>query len=339
MTVTERTALPASCVVGPNQKRLMVFSGRSNPELSRRIAEKLDVNLGEVIIKTFANGEIYARYGESIRGADVFIIQSPSGAGVLNDQVMELLIMTQAAKLASAKRVTAVMPYYPYSRQDKKSAAREPITARLVATLLEAAGIDRVLSMDLHQGQIQGFFETPVDHMTAVPMLADYFRFKGFGDHKLVAVSADAGGVKLARRFASRVGGDLAVLTKMRPEHNLAQNLHFIGDVDGAIAVVVDDMIDTAGSVVSAVETLYEHGAAEVYVTATHALFSGPAFERIRKSPVKEVVVTDTVPVRPGPEDTKVKVLSVADILANTIRNVFDDESVSELFAGENALF
>ncbi|HJW76697.1 MAG TPA: ribose-phosphate diphosphokinase [Thermoleophilia bacterium] len=339
MTVTERTAVPESCVVGPYQKRLMVFAGRSNPELGLRMAEKLGISLGEVIIKTFANGEIYARYGESIRGADVFIIQSPSGGGVLNDQLMELLIMVQAAKLASAKRVNVVMPYYPYSRQDKKSAAREPITARLVATLLEASGVDRVLSMDLHQGQIQGFFDVPVDHMTAVPMLADYFRFKDFGGREVVAVSADAGGVKLARRFAGRVGSDLAVLTKMRPEHNLAATMHFIGDVDGKVAIVVDDMIDTAGSVVSAVETLCDHGAAEVYVTATHALFSGPAFERIRECPVEEVVVTDTVPVLPGPADTKVKVLSVADILANTIRNVFDDESVSELFAGENALF
>jgi ribose-phosphate pyrophosphokinase len=315
----------------------MIFSGRSNPALGERIAGKLGIGLGGMLIKTFANGEIYARYEESIRGADVFLVQSPSGR--LNAHLMELLIMVQAAKLASARRVTVVMPYYPYSRQDKKSAAREPITARLIATLLEAAGADRVLSMDLHQGQIQGFFSIPVDHMTAVPMLADYFRFKDWGGTPLVAVSADAGGVKLAKRFANRVDGDLAVLTKMRPEHNRAETMHFIGDVDGKVAIVVDDMIDTAGSITSAVTTLYDNGAKEVYVTATHGVFSDPARERIRTSSVKEVVVTDTLPIELGPEDTKIKVLSVADILADTIKNVFEDESVSELFAGENQLF
>ena len=247
--------------------------------------------------------------------------------------------MIQAAKLASARRVTAVVPYYPYSRQDKKSAAREPITARLMAGLLESAGADRVLSMDLHQGQIQGFFDIPVDHMTAVPMLADYFRFKGFGGTPLVAVSADAGGVKLAKRFANRIDGDLAVLTKMRPEHNRAEAMHFIGDVEGKIAIVVDDMVDTAGSITTAVETLVENGAKEVYVTATHGIFSDPARERIRTSPVREVVVTDTLSIELGPDDSKIKVLSVADTLADTIKNVFEDESVSELFAGENQLF
>ena len=318
----------------------MVFAGRSNPALGERIAEKLGITLGRVLLKTFANGEIYGRYQESIRGADVFFVQSPSGDCDLNAHVMELLIMIQAAKLASARRVTAVVPYYPYSRQDKKSAAREPITARLMASLLEAAGADRVLSMDLHQGQIQGFFEIPVDHMTAVPILADYFKYKDFDDTPLVAVSADAGGVKLAKRFINRIPGcDLAVLTKMRPEHNRAETMHFIGDVQDKIAIIVDDMIDTAGSIASAVDTLYENGAKDVYVTATHGIFSGPAYERIRESAVKEVVVTDTVHVEVRPEDTKVKVLSVADILARTIKNVFEDESVSEIFAGENQLF
>jgi ribose-phosphate pyrophosphokinase len=318
----------------------MVFSGRSNPALSARIAGKLGINLGGVLLKTFANGEIYARYEESVRGADVFIVQSPSGAGRLNDDVMELCIMLQAARLASARRITAVTPYYPYARQDKKSAAREPITSRLVATLLEAAGVDRVLSMDLHQGQIQGFFEKPVDHMTAVPMLADYFCHKDFGGTPLVAVSADAGGVKLAKRFINRIPGtDLAVLTKMRPAHNRAETMHFIGDVREKIAIIVDDMIDTAGSIMSAIDTLYTNGAKEVYVTATHGIFSGPAFERIRQSPVKQVVVTDTLQVNVGPEDTKIRVLSVADTLASTIKNVFEDESVSDLFAGENQLF
>jgi ribose-phosphate pyrophosphokinase len=319
------------------RKRLMVVVGRGNPALGDRIGEKLGINLGGVLLKTFANGETYCRYEESIRGADVFIIQSPSQR--LNDDVMELLLMIQAAKLASAHRVTAVMPYFPYSRQDKKSAAREPISARLMATLLEAAKVDRVLAMDLHQGQMQGFFEIPVDHMTATPMLADYFRFKDFGGTPLVAVSADAGGVKLAKRFAARIGGDLAVLTKMRPEHNRAETMHFIGDVRDKIAILVDDMIDTAGSITSAVETLIANGAREVYACATHGVFSDPARERIRMSPVKEIVVTDTLHVELSHDDTKIKVLSVADILANTIRNVFENESVSDLFAGENQLF
>ncbi len=326
-----------TCHVGTTERRLMLFAGRSNPQLGEAIADELGIALGPILLTTFANGEIYARYEESIRDADVFLVQSPHGK--LNEHVVELLIMIQAAKLASAHRVTAVLPYFPYARQDKKSAAREPITARLMATLLEAAGADRVLSMDLHQGQVQGFFEIPVDHMTAVPILADYFRYRGFGDDaKLVAVSADAGGVKLAKRFANRIDGDLAVLTKMRPEHNKAETLHFIGDVDGKIAIVVDDMIDTAGSVINAIDTLYEHGAREVYVTATHGIFSGPAHERIAASPVKEIVVTDTLPVVPS-VDSKVKVLSVAGILADTIKRVFEGESVSELFAGENALF
>ena len=324
------------CVTSPRQ-RLMVVTGRGNPALSEKIAEKLGISLGGVLLKTFANGEIYCRYDESIRGADVFVIQSPSRR--LNDDVMEMLLMIQAAKLASAHRVTAVMPYFAYSRQDKKSAAREPISARLMATLLEAAKVDRVLAMDLHQGQMQGFFEIPVDHMTATPMLADYFRFKDFGGTPLVAVSADAGGVKLAKRFAARIGGDLAVLTKMRPDHNRAETMHFIGDVRDKVAILVDDMIDTAGSITSAVETLIANGAREVYACATHGVFSDPARERIRLSPVKEVVVTDTMHVDLDPEDAKIRILSVADILANTIRNVFENESVSELFAGENQLF
>jgi ribose-phosphate pyrophosphokinase len=194
--------------------------------------------------------------------------------------------------------------------------------------------------MDLHQGQIQGFFTIPVDHMTAVPMLADYFRYKDFAGRPVVGVSADAGGVKLTKRFINRLpGAELAVLTKMRPEHNRAETMHFIGDVRGKIAIIVDDIIDTAGSVTSAIDTLYENGADEVYVTATHGIFSGPACERIRTSPVKEIVVTDTVEIKIGPDDDKIKVLSVADTLARTIRNVFEDESVSEIFAGDNQLF
>jgi len=324
----------------PNEKRLMVFAGRSNPELGARIADLLGVRLGNVLLTTFANGEDYARYEESIRGCDVFIVQSPCGVGSLNAHLMELLIMVQAAKLASAKRVNVVMPYFPYARQDKKSAAREPITARLVASLLEAAGADRVLSMDLHQGQIQGFFQIPCDHMTAVPILADYFAFRDFGGRRVVAVSADAGGLKLARRFQNHIPDcELAVVTKQRPAHNKAEVMHFIGDVEDTVAIIIDDMVDTAGTAIKAVETLHESGAAEVYVAATHGIFSPPARERIQASPVKEVVVTDTIRIDLGPEDTKIKVLSVAGVLAKVIGAVFDDESVSDIFAGEHQLF
>ena len=330
--------MPDSRCVMMKQKRLMIFSGRSNPALGERIAEKIGIRLGEVLLKTFANGEIYARYEESIRGSDVFLVQSPSHQ--LNEHVMELLIMVQAAQLASARRITVVLPYYPYSRQDKKSAAREPISARLIANLLEAAGADRVLSMDLHQGQIQGFFVIPVDHTTAVPMLADHFAFRDWGGTPVVAVSADAGGLKLARRFQNHIPDcELAVLTKQRPAHNRAEVMHFIGDVDGKIAIIVDDMIDTAGTTTAAVETLYENGAKEVYVAATHGVFSTPAKQLIRDSAVKEVVVTDTIRIKLEPEDTKIKVLSVAGILAKVLRAVFDDESVSDIFAGEHQLF
>lgn len=339
-TIAKEHAVSGEAILcHPTEKRLMLFSGRSNPELTGRIAELLGVRLGNVVLKTFANGENYARFEESIRGCDAFLVQSPCGAG-LNADLMELLLMIQAAKLASARRVTAVMPYYPYARQDKKSAAREPISARLVANLLEAAGADRVLSMDLHQGQIQGFFQIPCDHTTAVPMLADYFAFRDWGGTPVVAVSADAGGVKLAKRFQNHIPNcDLAVLTKQRPAHNRAEVMHFIGDVRDKIAIIIDDMIDTAGTMTSAIETLYEHGAREVYVGATHGIFSPPALERFRNSPVKEVVVTDTIRVQLGPQDTKIKVLSVAGVLAKVIFAVFKDESVSDIFAGEHQLF
>jgi ribose-phosphate pyrophosphokinase len=322
-----------------NEKRLMVFAGRSNPELGVRIADVLGVRLGNVTLKTFANGENYARFQESVRGSDLFIVQSPCGKDTLNDHVIELLIMIQAAKLASARRITAVVPYFPYARQDKKSSAREPISARLMATLLEAAGCSRVLSMDLHQGQIQGFFQIPVDHMTAVPMLADYFAFKRF-DAPVVAVSADAGGVKLAKRFQAHIPDcGLAVLTKQRTAHNEAEVLHFIGDVTGKVAIIIDDMIDTGGSIVGAIDTLYAHGARDVYAAATHGIFSPPARERLRASQVREVVVTDTIRIEPGPDDDKIKVLSIAGVLANVIRAVFTDDSVSDIFAGEHQLF
>jgi len=317
------------------ERSLMVFSGRGNPELSQNVADKLGIELGRVEIKTFADGEIYVKYGESIRGADVFIIQ-PTCRPV-NDNMMELLIMIQAARLASAHRVTAVVPWMGYSRQDKKSCPREPITARLVADVIQAAGADRVVTMDLHAGQLQGFFDVPVDHMTALSMIADYFKLKGIED--MVVVSPDAGGMKTAKRMADRLGCSVAVLSKLRPEHNVSRVMYVIGDVEGKTAVIVDDIIDTAGTLVNGVQALLDKGAKGVYAACSHPVLSDPAYERIAASPLKEVVVTDTIPLRDGVDRSKIVVLSAAGILADTIRNVFTDESVSELFQGENQLF
>jgi ribose-phosphate pyrophosphokinase len=313
----------------------MVFAGRGTPELSAKVSEKLAIQLGKVDIRTFADGEIYVKYMESVRDADVFIIQSTCRP--VNENLVELLIMIQAARLASAHRVTAVVPWMGYSRQDKKSCPREPITARLVADILEAAGADRVITMDLHAGQLQGFFSVPVDHMTALAMIADYFKLKGLGD--IVVVSPDAGGLKTAKRLADRLESQVAVLTKLRPEHNVSRVMHVIGDVAGKTAVIVDDIIDTAGTLVNGVQALIDQGAKEVYAACTHPVLSGPAYERIAQSPLKEVVVTDTIPLRQDVDHHKIVVLSTAGILADTIKSVFTGESVSELFQGDNQLF
>jgi ribose-phosphate pyrophosphokinase len=321
---------------GP-QKRLMLFSGRSNPELAERIADKLGVTLGEVELKTFANGETYVRYDDSIRGSDAFIIQS--GNPPVNDHLVELLIMIQAAKLASAKRITAVVPWYPYSRQDKKSRPREPITARLVADFLEAAGVDRVLTMDLHAGQIQGFFNVPVDHMTALPLFATFYRDKGLYGDKVVAVSPDPGRAKMARRFGQMLEADLAIMNKVRPEHDTAEVSEVIGDVQGKVAIMSDDIIVTGGTLIAGAEALKEAGATEVYACATHGLFPGNAFEKISGSVLAEVAVTDTVPIDKLNQPDKINVISVSKLLAETILNVFADDSVSAIFAGENQLF
>ncbi|MCW2926750.1 MAG: Ribose-phosphate pyrophosphokinae [Thermoleophilia bacterium] len=322
-----------------SEKRLMVFSGTSNEELAKGIGQRLGIKLGDVIIKSFANGETYVKFDESVRGADVFLIQSPNGQGTINDQLMELLIMIDAAKLASVHRITAVMPWFAYSRQDKKVSGREPITARLIANLLQGAGVDRVLSMDLHTGQLQGFFDVPVDHMTAVPILAQYFRDKGLAGPDSVVVSPDAGGAKRAKKFAERLDTSLAILTKERPQHNVAEVTNVIGNVDGKVAIMIDDMIDTAGTLCAGAQALLDQGATAVYACATHAVFSGPALERIRDSVMTEVVVTDTIPVPFIGRPDNIRVLSVASVLADTIRNVFCDESVSSIFGGENQLF
>jgi ribose-phosphate pyrophosphokinase len=320
-------------------KRLMVFAGRSSQALGERIAARLGIELGDASVKTFANGEIYCRFEESVRGADVFLVQSTCRP--VNDSLMELLIMINAAKLASADRITAVIPWYGYSRQDKKSAPREPITAKLVADLLQAAGVDRVLTMDMHAGQIQGFFRVPVDHMTAVPLLADHFlerRYAGDLGDELVVVSPDAGRAKLANHFAEKLGADLAVLTKQRPDHNRAEITLLIGNVQDKTAILVDDMIDTAGTLVAGAQAVSEGGATRVFAAATHGLFSGRAFERLQESVIEEIVVTDTVPL-PESAPEGFRVLSVDRILADSVHNVFCDESVSEIFAGENQLF
>jgi ribose-phosphate pyrophosphokinase len=318
-------------------KRLMLFAGRSNRPLAEDIGRHLGVQLGEVKLKTFANGENYCRYEKSIRGADVFIVQS--GSPPVNDHLLELLIMIQAAKLASAKRITAVVPWFPYSRQDKKSRPREPITAKLVADMLEAAGADRVLTMDLHAGQIQGFFSVPVDHMTALPLFATYYRDKGLFGDKVVAVSPDPGRAKMARRFGAMLEADLAILNKVRPEHDTAEVTEVIGDVRGKTALLSDDMIVTGGTLIAGATALREAGATEVYACATHGLFPGNAFEKIAASALTKVTVTDTVPIDPINRPEKIDVLPVSGLLAETIMNVFGDESVSAIFAGENQLF
>ena len=319
-----------------SSKRLMVVSGRSHRTLAEDIAAKIGCELGEMTLKTFASGENYCRYEDSIRGADLFIVQT---ASITVDQhLMELLIMINAAKLASAKRITAVIPWYFYVRQDKKSRPREPITAKLVADLLQTAGADRVLTMDLHAGQVQGFFEIPVDHMTAVPMFAQYVRDLNLGED-IAVVSPDTGHAKIAGKFAEMVAGDLVILNKVRPAHNEAKITTVIGDVEGKVAVIIDDIVDTAGTLVAGAAALKEAGATKVYACATHGLFNGPALERIASSEIHQLVVTDTVPLDPLARPANLQVLSIAGILAETISNVFADDSVSAIFAGENQLF
>ncbi len=321
-------------------KRLMLVSGRANPELANRIADKLAVELAPVTLKTFSNGEVYCRFDESVRGADVFIVQPTCenrGEGLgANDALMELLMMVDGAVGGSAHRVIAVTPWYGYSRQDKKSAPREPISARLVARMLESAGIDRILTMDLHSGQIQGFFQKPCDHMTALFMLTQYFADLALED--LVVVAPDAGRVKLNKKFAAEIGADLAILNKERPAQQVAEIGYVIGDVEGKTAVLVDDIIDTAGTLKAAAQAVHDAGARRVYAAATHGVFSGDAWKNLGSAGFEQVVVTDTIPLPPGAPDN-VRVLSCADLLTNSIRQIFTDGSVSQVFGGENQLF
>ncbi|HYZ70878.1 MAG TPA: ribose-phosphate pyrophosphokinase [Thermoleophilaceae bacterium] len=339
---TETVPAPKSLPIGYD-KRMMLAAGRASGELGTRIAERLGVQLTDAGLKTFPDGEVYCRYGESIRGADIFIVQSISTCereGVTaNDALMELLVMIDAAVGASAHRVIAVTPWYGYSRQDKKSAPREPITARLVAKMLETAGVDRVVTMDLHAGQVQGFFSKPVDHMTAMPILTQYVQDRlAASVEDLVIIAPDAGRVKLTRKFAQKIGAPYALLEKERPAQSVAEIGYVIGDVRDKVAVVIDDMIDTGGTLAAAAQTLIDEGASEVHAVATHGIFSGNAFETLGSSPLSSIVVTDTVPLRDGAPDL-IRQLTSADILTDSVRRIFTDDSVSEIFAGENQLF
>jgi ribose-phosphate pyrophosphokinase len=319
------------------KKVLALYSGSTHVELAEEIATHLGIELGEANLVQFANGEFRNRFSESVRGADVFILQSHASYGdrSINDSIMEQLIMIDAAQRASAKRITAVCPNYGYARQDRKAEGREPITAKLVADLFKAAGAKRMVSVDLHSGQIQGFFDGPVDHLTAIPVLEKYIRDNGTDP---VIVSPDAGRIKVAERMAQHLNADLAFIYKRRPKGttNIAIARDIIGDVEGRQCILVDDMIDTAGTIVSACEILKAKGASDVWAMATHGVLSGPAIERLRAAPIDRVVITNTLPIPPEKRFAKLEVLSVAKIIADALAAVFDDSSVSEIFGGEN---
>ncbi|HXQ62650.1 MAG TPA: ribose-phosphate diphosphokinase [Acidimicrobiales bacterium] len=316
------------------RRRLELVSGRSHPALAQEIATHLGVELSGANLREFANGEIHCRYDISLRGSDVFIVQTHCGP--VNDTLMEQLIMIDAAKRASAKRITAVCPYYGYSRQDRKAIGREPITAKLVADVLQVAGADRVVSLDLHSGQIQGFFDIPFDHLTAMPVLVEELRRCGTED--MVVVAPDAGRVKVAERFSQHLNSDLAFVHKRRPRGtaNQVEALDVVGEVEGRHCVLIDDMIDTAGTICAGAELLAERGASDIWAMATHPVLSDPALERLEKSPLSRVVVTDTLPIAPDRRIEKLAVLSVSKLIADAIDAVFEDTSVSEIFGGEN---
>ena len=320
------------------EKRLMIVSGEGFPQLAEKIADRLDLDLSGVELVKFPGGELYARYLESVRGADMFIVQSLCEP--VNENLMQMLIMIDAAKRASAKRIVAVIPWYAYSRQDRKTKPREPITARLIANMIQAAGAERVMTMDLHTGQIEGYFTFPVDHLTAMHTFVDYFVEQGFKDaDDAVVVAPDTGEVKVAKQLAGHLRLPWAIVNKMRDKPDHSEVTHVIGDVSGKRVLMIDDIIATGGTLVNAAERLVEDGATEVRAAATHGEFSGNAYEKIEDSLIKEVVVTDTLPLKSGRPRSKIKTLTIAPILASTIKNVFTDESVSEVFMGENQLF
>ena len=311
-----------------SRKRLKIFTGNANPELAEEIAQYLGVSVGDAKCTRFCDGEIQVKINESVRGADVFIIQ-PTCSPV-NEHLMELLIMIDAVRRASAKRITAVLPYYGYARQDRKARARDPITAKLVANILAASGTKRVLCMDLHAGQIQGFFDIPVDHLPGVPILAEYIMQIGL--ENIVVVSPDLGGVTRARDLAERIGATIAIIDKRRPEPNVAEVSSIIGSIRGKNVVMLDDIIDTAGTITKGAEALKQWGANDIYVCCTHPILSGPALKRLDEAPVKELIVTNTIPVPKEKMIDKIKVLSVAPLLGEAIIRIHEDLSVSKLF-------
>lgn len=309
-------------------KKIKIFTGTANPELAHAITRHLEMPMGDAEVGRFRDGELKLRINETVRGADVYVIQPTSAPADSN--LMELLVMVDAFTRASAKSVTAVMPYYGYARQDRKNKPRDPISAKLVANLLTAAGVDRVVTLDLHAGQIQGFFDIPVDNLKFLPIAAQYFRNLGLKD--IVVVAPDVGGVARAREFSSRLNAPLAIIDKRRPAPNVSEVMHVVGDVRGKVCIMVDDIIDTAGTIVNGAEALLREGAARVFACATHPVFSPPAPERLQESPLEEVVVSDSIPVPPEKRFPKLRILSAAQLFADAIRRIFEERSVSRLF-------
>ena len=312
-----------------NDSKLKIFALNSNKPLAQKIADAVGVPLGKTSVDRFSDGEIRINIDESIRGCDIFIVQSTSAP--VNDNLMELLIMIDALRRASAHTVNAVIPYYGYARQDRKARSREPITAKLVADMLEKAGCDRVIALDLHAAQIQGFFDIPVDHLMGAPLLADYFMTKGV-DKDAVVVSPDHGGVTRARKLAEFLKAPIAIIDKRRPKANVAEIMNIIGSVKGKKCILVDDMIDTAGTITLAAQALMDAGATEVYASATHPVLSGPAIERIEKSPIKELVVTDSINLPKEKQIDKLVQISVGPLIGDAIKRIHEDKPVSPLF-------
>ena len=312
-----------------DENKLRIFTGNANPDLASEIAAYLGTTVGDSVVNRFNNGEIQVMINESVRGKDIFIVQ-PTCGPIVNDNVMELLIMADAFKRASANHITAVIPYYGYARQDRKARGREPITAKLMADLLETAGITRVVTIDLHAAQIQGFFNIPFDHMPGGPLLAEYIKEKNL--ENMVVVSPDLGGVSRARGFAEILNAPMAIIDKRRPEPGVAEVMNLIGNVEGKNCILVDDMVDTAGSLTEGARALKKFGANEIYACCTHPILTDPALSRIAQSDITELVVTNTIPLAPAKKHPKIKVLSIAPILAETILRIYNDWSVSQLF-------
>ncbi|MGI6711928.1 MAG: ribose-phosphate pyrophosphokinase [Bacillota bacterium] len=312
--------------------KLKLFTANANPQLAQEIADYIGLSLGAAKVTRFSDGEITLAIDESVRGADVFIIQPTCGP--VNEHMMELLIMIDAMRRASARRITAVIPYYGYARQERKSRARDPISAKLVANLLTAAGARRIVTMDLHAGAIQGFFDIPVDHLPGVPIIAEYYKSIIFDFKNVVVVSPDLGGVTRARNLANRLDADIAIINKKRPQPNVAEIMNIIGDIKEKTVIMADDIIDTAGTITLGAQALIEHGAKEVYACGTHGVLSGPAVKRIKESVIKEVIITNTIPFNceDAEVNKKIKVLSVAPLLGEAIIRIHEDLSVSGLF-------